>query len=556
MNSLNIHFFKSYSKEANSLLDLIKVEIPCFLKTQIGIDVCFISDDSKGLLPVEGKQASAFNVLQSALNNEIVIIDASIEDIDGDDLGVNYECITPAVSSLDNVLVVSRTQLPLNFIPCRSNVAPLGQKDMTDDSSISKAFGNSVYLEEKDLPYNDLTTYKKVYSNEYIIAWLKYTLLKMHKNGRLFRDGFPTIDVANPTSDMFEREMEIMKENLNAIKQEKGNRKKSFISYRSVYYPKNEKTAKKYCGKYDVSDVVRIVNTYHSDPNNEEWETPFLYPSGVLSNELMPEIRRWAFVAMPDRVIRDADEFWIFETKHKKDKDGAIEEYGYWDSWWCLGEFITIVRMKFNGQLKRNFKLIIFDPDTDNIEEIPYEDIPSMTAEQNRELARYFANGDFLEAGYESMGNMRNMRRKPKWIRWIYFQLLKRTIWPRVMSPQDIEDFEFKYYNDSIDSHVYEEEFMKNRILVDEGQERNLNRKEVFSDKDLIWKFLNINGCYTDSKKVPVYPGSSVVNSVDALIKTGKHFYLFWTPRMGKRTGPNNSIIEIVTLYEKTKLLV
>lgn len=550
MASLIIRYFKSYTQAAENLLDIVKTEIPHFLKHQIGIDVSLISEDSKGLLPVEGKQASAFNVLQSALNNEIVIIDASIEDINGEDLGVNYECITPAVSSLDNVLIVSRTELPLNFIPCRSNVAPLGQKDPTDDKPIQESMCTACLLEEKDKPHNDLTTYKKEYSNEYIIAWLKCTLLKMHKNGRLLRDGFPTIDVANPTSDMFEREMEIMKENLDAIKQESGNKKKSFISYRSVYYPKNGEIVKKYCGKYDVSDVVRIVNTYHSDPNNEEWETPFLYPSGVLSNELMPEIRRWAFVAMPDRVIREADEFWIFETKHKKNKDGKIEEYGYWDSWWCLGEFITIVRMKFNGQLKRNFKLIIFDPDTDNIEEIPYEDIPSMTAEQNRELARYFANGDFLEAGYESMGNMRNMRKKPRWIRWILFQLLKRYVWPKVMPAEDFKEFKFKYYNDSVESHVYDSSFMTDRILVDKGQERGLDRQEVFSDNDLIWKFLNINGCYTKSKKVPVYPGSSIINDKNRLTITDKHFFLLWTPRMGKRTGPNEFIIEAVPIMD------
>lgn len=548
MNSLNIHYFKSYSKEANLLLNLVKAEIPYFLKSKIGLDVCFISEESKGLLPDGDKQATAFNVLQSALNNEIVIIDASIEELDGEDLGINYECITPAVSSLDNVLIVSRTQLPLNFIPCRSNVAPLGQRDPTDNKSIQEVFGETCNLEEKNKPHNDLTTYKKEYSNEYIIAWLKNTLLKMYDNGRLLREGFPTIDVANPSSEMFEQEMEIMKENLDAIKKEKGNRKKSFISYRSVYYPKPESKNKKYCGKYDVTDVVKFVDDYHSDPNHVEWEEPFLYPSGVLSNELMPEIRRWAFVAMPDREIREADEFWIFETKHIRNEKGEIEEYGYWDSWWCLGEFITIIRMKFNGQLKRNFKLIIFDPDTDNIEEIPYEDIPSMTDEQNRELARYFANGDFLEAGYESMGNMRIMRKKPKWVRWILFQLLKRYVWPKVMPTEDFRGFKFNYYNDSVDSHVYDASFMTDRILVGEGQERGYSRQDVFSDKDLIWKFLNINGCYTRSKKVPVYPGATIFNDKNHLSATDKQFYLLWTPRMGKRTGPNDAIIEIVPI--------
>lgn len=554
-NLLKIHYFKSYTKEAENLLNMVVQQIPCFVEHETGIGISIIPEDSKGLLPEGDKQASAFTVLQAALNNEIVIIDASIEEIDGEDLGVNYECITPAVSSLDNVLVVSRTQLPLNFIPCRSNVAPLGLKDPTDELSANDVFGHSIMLDEKYKPDNDLTTYKKEYSNEYIVAWLKSTLLKMYANGRLVREGFPLIDVTNPPTDMFQREMEIMGENLDAIKKEDGNRRKSFISYRSAYYPKNEPTDRKYKGKYDVKDIVRIVDGYHNDPKHEEWEEPFLYPSGVLSNELMPEIRRWAFVAMPDREIREADEFWIFETKHKhkSGKDGKIEieEYGYWDSWWCLGEFITIVRMKHSAQLKKNFKLIIFNPDTDAIEIIPYEEIPTMTDEQNRELARYFANGDFLEAGYESMGNMREMKKKPIWLRWVFFQLLKRYVWPKVMPKEDVKGFKFKYYNDSIKSHVYDEEFMKDRILVDEGQERGLTRDNVFGDKDLIWKFLNINGCYTESKNVPLYPGSSIVKGAEKLTATDKHFYLLWTPRMGKRTGHKECIIEVVPIYER-----
>ena len=505
------------------------------------------------MLPEGDRQASALNVLQFALNNEIVIIDASIERDNGHDFGVNYECITPAVSSLDNILIVSRTELPLNFIPCRSNVAPLGQKDPTDDNSANDVFGEYVMLEDRFKPQNDLTTYKKEYSNEYIIAWLKYTLLKMHDYGRLIREGLPTVDVTNPSGDMFEIEMGIMKENFEAVKRERGNRRKSFISYRSVYYPKNGIVPKKYCDKYDIADVIKIVEKYHNDPEHNEWEEPFLYPSGVLSNELMPEIRRCAFVSMPDRVIREADEFWIFETKHKRNEAGKIEEYGYWDSWWCLGEFITIMRMKYGGQLKKDFKLIVFNPDIGSMEEVPYKEIPTMTDEQNRELARYFANGDFLEAGYESMGNMREMRNRPKWLRWIFFQLLKRYVWPKVMSKEDIKDFKFKYYNDSIESHVYDEAFMTDRLLVDNGQERGLTRDEVFCDKDLVWKFLNINGCYTNTKNVPLYPGASIVKSTEKLIATDEHFYLLWTPRMGKRTGPDECIIEVVPIVEIVK---
>lgn len=560
--SLTINFFKSYSEKAKELSDKIKKELEDFLRDVMGIEANVIISESKGLKPEGDKPASAFKVLQSALNGEIVIIDASIEECDGYDLGINYECITPATSSLDNILIVSRTELPLNYIPCRSNVALLGRNDISAKELFGDKFDDEL---KKIMPCNDKGKYKKEYSNEFIMAWLKYTLLKMDKNGRLNREHLPKLDVSNFTDEVFKREMEIMRENGEAIKKENGNKRKSFISYRSKYYPKSDKKESEYtysgkCGKeFTIEDVVTKVKDYHE--NSAEWDEPFYYPNGLLSNELMPEVRRWAFVAMPDRVIREADEFWIFETKHKKGTDGKPIEAGYWDSWWCLGEFLTIVRMKYSGQLKKDFKLMIFDPDTDEIIEIPHDEIPSMTDEQNRELARYFANADFLEAGYESMGNMRKMRNKCLFVRWIYFQLLKRFVWPQIMPSEEIKNFKFKYYNESIESHVYDPEFMNNRIYVDKSkEERGVTRKEIFSDINLIWNFLNVNKSY----KVSDYPGSNVIKEDniskinDAIqkiddkktVKQNEHFYIFWTPRMGKRTGENNCIIETVPLYE------
>lgn len=560
--SLTINFFKSYSDKAKELSYKIKKELEDFLRDVMGIEANVIISESKGLKPEGDKPASAFKVLQSALNGEIVIIDASIEECDGYELGINYECITPTASSLDNILIVSRTELPLNIIPCRSNVAPLG----FDDISAKEFLGDTIDDElKKIMPCNDKGKYKKEYSNEYIITWIKYTLLKMDKYGRLNREHLPKLDISNFTDEIFKHELEIMKENTNAVKNENGNKRKSFVSYRSKYYPNRNNEKFKYtyhgeCGKeFTIEDVVTKIKEYHH--NSNEWEEPFFYPNGVLSNELMPEVRRWAFVAMPDRVIRESDEFWIFETKHKKGSDGKPIEVGYWDSWWCLGEFLTIVRMKHSGQLKKDFKLMIFDPDTDEVIEIPHDEIPLMTDEQNRELARYFANADFLEAGYESMDNMRKMKNKSPLVRWIYFQLLKRFVWPQVIPSEEIKNFKFKYYNESIDSHVYDSKFMNGRIYVDKSkEERGVTRKEIFCDINLIWKFLNVNQSY----KVSSYPGSNVIKEDNILkindaikkiddkkvVKQKEHFYIFWTPRMGKRTGKDNCIIETVPLYE------
>lgn len=549
MQKLNIHFFHAYSEEAEKLESMVTATIPQFM-LEYGIQCSIECHDSRGLVPTEECNASAYNVLQYALNNHIVIIDVSIEEVEGYDIGVNYECITPAASSLDNILAVSRTELPLNFIPCRSNVAPLGEKDPTD-SDAKQLEDFKLEVEAKDVPHNDLTTYRKAYTNGYIIAWLKSTLRLMHKNDRLFRSDSLKIDITQPTNEMYAKEMEVMDENMKAVKREKGSKKKSFISYRSKYYcNSNQRNQNKYKGKYNIQDVAKIISERHEKDEPGQWDEPFFYPSGVLSHELMPEIRRWAFVAMPDRIIREADEFWIFETSHVDDGKGNFE-CGYWDSWWCLGEFLTIIRMKHAGQLKNGFKLLIFNPDTDAIDEIPWEQIPDMTDEQNRELARYFANGDFLEAGYESMENMRKMKRRSPVVRWLFFQFQKRFIWPKYMSADDIKDFKFKYYNESIKSHVYEENFMTDRILIGKEQERGITREEVFEDKDIIWTFLNVNGAY-NARGIVQYPGSKIIPSKNLANNselTNNYFYIFWNPRLYKRTGPNGCVLEKVNVY-------
>ena len=43
-------------------------------------------------------------------------------------------------------------------------------------------------------------------------------------------------------------------------------------------------------------------------------------------------------------------------------------------------------------------------------------------------------------------------------------------------------------------------------------------------------------------------------NHLSVIHSTNDCFYVWWTPRMGKRTGPNNSIIEIVPIYSSTDI--
>lgn len=556
---LKINYFKAYSENGSELLDKIDKYLAADLKAEIGIDVVVSLHDSKGLS--RKKDSSPYKVLSAALQNEIVIIDASIEEVEGYKLGVNYECITPAVSSLDNVLIVSRTQLPLNFIACRSNVAPLGEKDPLHGNRILRGYARS-------------------YNNEQIYGWICGELKKMHDNGRLFRSDDLYVDLALPSRELIAKEMEVLSENVAAVNKERYPKKKIFISYRSAYFadcsaPENYR----YKGQYNVLDVAKEIMAYHKEQGDmEDWEEPFYYPQGVLSNEFMPEVRRWAFVAMPYRKIRECDEFWIFNTSHADAVGGKKAEVGYWDSWWCLGEFLTIVRMKYNGQLRDGFKVMLFNPDSNNekFKELTYEEIPEMTGEQNRELARYFANGDFLEAGYESMESMRSRRKWPKFFRRWIFRWLRDVVWP-IMTPygDDFKDYTFERFEESIWSHVYDKSFVDSRILSCRGCAPVGRRMwNILLDKSFVWNFLNINGQYARKYNLLERQSSVIVND-DTLEQyrqpdgtflipcsskgcdcktqvrlSEDKFYILWTPKGGKPTGPDEGLIEIVDLYE------
>ena len=573
------------------------------LRDQLNIESTFTVCESKGF------PNSSIEMITAAFNNEIVIIDGSIEEAKGYELGTNYECITPVVSSLDNILIVSRTQLPLNLIACRSNVAPLGEHDSLNPEN------------------NKIRGYIKKYDNEHIKKWLFEELRSMNNHNRLFRIHKPIIDMNLPVSELMKKEMEVMDENSRALAKEKAKldskgkpKKKIFISYRTQYYPTQEpkenvssmKDKSKYKNKYNIKDVAEKIKEYHINKGDaDEWEDPFYYPSGVLSNEFMPEIRRWAFVSIPDRKIRECDEFWIFDTKyHPEDENGHNGEVGYWDSWWCLGEFLTIVRMKHDCQLVADekgqyhkkewtaldqvkespdrkvnenvFRIMIFNPDKedpikDSIEdpiELTIDRIPRITEEQNRELSRYFANGDFLESGLETMAGMRKKRNWTKWLRYPYFLLMKKFVWPNVGIGDDFKDYPFEYFEESIWSHVYDESFVNNRLLTCPScTPKGKTIDDILNDSNLIWNFLNINNYYSDRHLHGVKRQDGIVQLNDdelkrcrigeeiykivcdhhhdmIIKKSSDKFFIYWAPRRGKRTGPNDSMIETVVLYE------
>lgn len=163
-----------------------------------------------------------------------------------------------------------------------------------------------------------------------------------------------------------------------------------------------------------------------------------------------------------------------------------------------MGEILTILRNK-NEVLNGKLKVMRFDPDAKEGEQISQIDIStwhSISSEENKELARYYANSDFLEAGYESVAQMRAMRRWPRFLRKMKFKLMMKYIGPTYSNSFEDANFEKDYkfddFESSVFSHVYDKSFMENRILTCGKCLPLGNTEDKVKEKDFIWDFLNI----------------------------------------------------------------
>lgn len=153
---------------------------------------------------------------KAVLYSDVVIFDGSLEE-DGIVLGENYACISHAPYLMDNVIVVIRTELPINFIPnsYQTNVVPIGE------------------AMEEERERNP----QKHYTNEEIIEWLKGCFATMIEEGRLPR----------------KPEFKITKEQLTDSN--------TILNYFNKIYPLTEGNKKNryekcnyYCKKFNVTD--------------------------------------------------------------------------------------------------------------------------------------------------------------------------------------------------------------------------------------------------------------------------------------------------------------
>ncbi|MGB8509544.1 MAG: hypothetical protein WCD76_14250 [Pyrinomonadaceae bacterium] len=201
--------------------------------------------------PVEG--AGQADVYQRCLQDDIVVFDASIEE------GHNYDAATSQPTTLDRVLVVSRTNLPLNFYGLREGGAP-------------------------NFPRRTALT------NEEILKWLRTQIAEL---------------VAQPprpdNRKKFFGSLRAVSESLNKREADWKARGRVFISYRSRHFDA-------------VRELARRIE--RGDFHGGSPRTAFFLTPGemVYEDEVLTELRHWQLVSMIDRRVGAADEMWLYET--------------------------------------------------------------------------------------------------------------------------------------------------------------------------------------------------------------------------------------------------
>lgn len=389
--------------------------------------------------------APEYEFHKAVLYSDVVIFDGSLEE-DGIALGENYACIPHAPYLMDNVIVVSRTELPINFIPnaYQTNVVPIGEET------------------EEERERNP----QKHYTNEKIIKWLKGCLATMIEEGRLPRK--PEFKIAKELLTDSNTILNYFNKIYPLTEGHKKNRYEhtAFISYRS-YYGEHKSNG------YSIKELEKVILDYHKEHNpTEKWRVMY-YTSGSLAQDCLTEYRRWGLMEYVNYIFKQVDEVWIFNTHDTK--------YGpsYWDSWFTQGEFISLMNLK--ASLSHCCpKIMMFDSSTGESKEIT--DLPIIPKDLKQELSIITANSDTVYGDISAYRRMCLL--KQNWLVLSRWERAKLIILSKVIYKINLKK--------QLASHSYDADFMTNRIFSCPNCLKNGNDINSFKSKDFIHDFLNI----------------------------------------------------------------
>lgn len=494
-------------------------------------------------------EANQVVIIKFLTQYDIIIFDGTIEK-DAKLNNSKYDFLNPSILLRDNFFVVSRNTLPMNIVPPHSN---LNQFD---------ALRKNMYKIDKNR--FEGTSIDATISNESIVDWIQQEVnqfIETHEESQKPKTALDILkNLKNDVSSVMSR-------------YEQPKKKQIFVSFRGRYQKE------KYYD-YNVDDVKNWIKNTHHNNDKDDWDDPFTYDSEALTSELMPEQRLWTVQSIISSKIKECDEFWIFETLQERDANGNIIHYSYWDSWWCVAEVMEILQMHTRGLLSKDFKLHIFNPSLpDKHEEIKLENLPKLTAFEERELMRLKNEGNIELSNLHLRDDKRGFR-DASWIMKKLRYMNLKIKWNKFkrMNGQDIS-ISFDQYVEDVNCRVYDDSFLTQRIIMDpKSMETGKKREEVFKE-GYCKHFLNLVGTYKDTPQyegiyvtttdeleysfkhnLPIVvkrkEGNKVLQKELDVKEYGKMFY-FWLPLLihpmnpnyVKRTGPNGNTIQEITLY-------
>lgn len=239
-------------------------------------------------------------------------------------------------------------------------------------------------LREGGAPEYDIGTQ----TNEAILAWLRENVRE------LLRDA-----AREPGRRGLLNYFSAMSKSLDAQKRRWASGGRIFISYRSRHFEAVEKLRQ----RIQSGEVPGVPPS----------PVRLLRPGEVVyEDEVLTKFRHWQLASMIDRKIGAAEEMWVYGTED------------YLASWWTRAELMTIAYRLAGGVGAPRLRL--YDPAAGTLRDLPEAWLPSMSKEQQRRMARWYANTDPGTMGFESVLLIRFLSSLPLLGRLKYF---KDPVW-------------------------------------------------------------------------------------------------------------------------------
>ena len=457
----------------------------------------------------------------AGLRDDVVVFDASVED----EKGSNYKATQMWPCTMDHFLVVSRTRLPLNFLPFHDGGTP----------ETSEVIAVAPYA----LP------------NERLVQWIERQVERMGE--RLPR--LPEERMGSEPSGFWKNREQFIRLTERIIEASLARRRASagravFISYLSRYSAHSRKPAT--VGGRHVEDLVRYIRSVH------ESVLPDIayFPPGSLSNEFMTEHRRWQILAMIDARLRRSTEVWIFETDD------------YYDSWWTRAELASLAYLRHFGDLRyqKAFPQVVLCrvQNGDFVHRsAPPDFIQHLTDPVARAFGRYLSNSDPLTMGLESVKNMKRLRGLPRSMQWLTYKSLEWMI--KILMPdsslleQDSQDkarrlsMNFERFREMLNSPVFGDKFWIDRIVACPTCSRSNNSKESFD----VERFMSHGE--PGLKRVSPIRMAAILGSGNwqceecghrfTIVEEERPQFRWWPARLGRPTGPGGVYVERLPVY-------